>query len=153
MSFSCPVCGKACRTENALIAHTEGAHGRTGVHRGALAWERYRSQEGMLTTGQDVADTFYDTQAMHEYDSNGDDVWRCPVCNRLFKEERHLERHLTSGVHEDARCVVWLMHPTRPLQAPFSIHDLTTHPYIPGTSAATAGGSSRHSRASASTCR
>ena len=72
MSFSCPVCGKVCRTENALIAHTEGAHGRAGVHRGALAWERHRQQVGSLTTGTEIAETYYDTNQMY---NSEDDVY------------------------------------------------------------------------------
>ena len=36
------------------------------------------------------------------YDSD-DGRWHCPVCHKSWPEQLHLERHLESGVHEEAR--------------------------------------------------
>lgn len=110
-----------------MIAHTEGAHGRTGVHRGALAWERYRSQEGMLTTGRVVHETYYDTEQMY---NSEDDMWECPVCYKSWSDEQDLERHLSSGVHEDARyetmpCIPCRSRPDGHSPLSFSSHTLS----------------------------
>ena len=59
----------------ALVQHTESKHGRTGVHNGALAWERSRSQVGALTTGRAVAETFYQ------------------VCTRTFLAKQEVVAH------------------------------------------------------------
>lgn len=59
MSYECPICQKSISTERGLIQHTESTHGRTGVYKGARAWESWRGQDRALTTGVQAVDITY----------------------------------------------------------------------------------------------
>jgi len=67
MSFECPICQKSIATERGLIQHTESVHGRTGVYKGARAWEKYRGQDRALTTGVKAVDTTYTVDDEYAY--------------------------------------------------------------------------------------
>jgi len=97
----CPVCGKEFGSNKALVQHTESTHGRAGVYRGVLSWEKSRKQRGAITTGAAPIDyNYYVDSSNYLSDS---DTWECGMCYKEFSSERQLEQHLNSGVHEQKR--------------------------------------------------
>lgn len=101
MSFDCKICGKPCKNKLSLVQHTENVHSRVGVHEGIRAWERYRNQDGEITTGREVGQYNYVIDdSFYNFD---DDCWECRICNRGFRRQGQLEQHLNSGTHEDIR--------------------------------------------------
>ena len=96
---TCLVCGKSFGSERALIMHTESVHGRRGVHQGVQMWEKSRDQEGELTTGTDMGDYTYELDH-NDFDEYAN-VWRCPICSRIFNKDTGYLQHLRSGVHEE----------------------------------------------------
>ena len=94
----CPSCFRHFNTNNALIQHTEAAHGKGNVHRGVRMWESSRNQNGELTTGR--ASGQYSYVVDNSDYCQESDTWDCSICSREFLTARDLEQHLNSGVHE-----------------------------------------------------
>lgn len=79
----------------------ESTHGRSGVYRGVVSWEKSRQQSGAITTGVAPMDYSYSVDdSQYLYDS---DTWQCGICDREFSSKHSLEQHLTSGAHEQKR--------------------------------------------------
>jgi len=96
--LSCPICGKECKSDTSLMAHTEAKHGKSGVHRGVTAWERSRGQQNLMTTGAEVQDGKVEV-SIHCKTANGN--WECPFCYKVFYRHSGLDQHINSGVHSE----------------------------------------------------
>jgi uncharacterized C2H2 Zn-finger protein len=94
----CPSCHRQFKYNEALIQHTEAAHGKGNVHRGVRMWENSRNQSGELTTGKDSGQYSYEVDNSDYCEESG--TWDCSICSREFWTARALEQHLNSGIHE-----------------------------------------------------
>ena len=94
----CPSCYRQFNSNEALIQHTEAAHGKGNVHRGVRMWENSRNQSGELTTGETSGQYSYEVDNSYYCEQSG--TWDCSICSREFLTARALEQHLNSGVHE-----------------------------------------------------
>ena len=94
----CPSCYRQFNSNEALIQHTEAAHGKGNVHRGVRMWENSRNQSGELTTGEASGQYSYEVENSDYCEQSG--TWDCSICSREFLTARALEQHLNSGVHE-----------------------------------------------------
>ena len=100
MSYKCTMCDRVLTSESGLIMHTEAKHGRGGTHKAMRAWESSRDQLGALTLNSSNHEISYDVDNEYDYDR---EEWVCFRCGKGYEQQRHLEQHLNSGVHEDKR--------------------------------------------------
>ena len=100
MSYHCTMCDRVLTSESGLIMHTEAKHGRGGTHKAMRAWESSRNQLGALTLNSSNHETSYNVEDEYDYDRA---EWVCFRCGKGYEQQRHLEQHLNSGVHEDKR--------------------------------------------------
>ena len=100
MSYQCTMCDRVLTSESGLIMHTEAKHGRGGTHKAMRAWESSRNQLGALTLNSSNHETSYNVEDEYDYDR---EEWVCFQCNKGYEQQRHLEQHLNSGIHEDKR--------------------------------------------------
>ena len=99
----CVVCSQTFRSRQAMLQHCEQVHGRNSVHNGVLAWERNRNHVGAISTGRSVPEYVYEVdEDQYDYET---DSWICQICNKSFREQRHLHQHLSSGTHESDRYI------------------------------------------------
>jgi ribonuclease HI len=85
-----------------MIAHTECKHGRSGVLKGTMAWEKSRGQENEISRrGAQTVEYSYSVEDS-QYDPYAQ-TWICRICSRSFRSKSGLEQHLNAGVHEMKR--------------------------------------------------